>query len=1289
MSANTNIGSTPVNQGYVQLIHTGETGGIDGTLRTLYDGDGTASDLQIASNAVKVSTTLYIGSDTLQEYIQDTVGAMLVTNASHTNLTASYDDVGDGAIDLNAIGSVNLTGTINANEFPQFHDSDTLKALTATEMRSALNVDVSGTDNSTNVTLVTTSHDYLSISGQAITLGTIDISDDTNLSGGAGITLTGDSLSVSASQTSITSIYNSALQIGSAADEQRIDFGTSDEIRLGSSTQTSVKIKTDPLGSAQDEVIIGDGTADVDFVVDNTSGTAIFKVDAGTGNTSVTGDLNISGSFNPSTITTTSVIATNYKHTTSPNNNAFTVGSTSGVEFVTNVDITGGNLTLEKGNGALLQLTTSESDVQVNDALGSINFFASNETGLAAGQLAASILAQARGTFDNSNNPTDLIFKLGTTGTASEKFRIFSSGGIKIGNAYTLPSSDGSANQILKTNGSGTLSFADESTGISFNGSTANGLLTYGNSTTADVESGLTYDGSTLAVTGDLNVDSNTLFVDSSADSVGIGTNSPERKLHVTSGAIVSSVFKGTSATGHLIDLVSDNATDGYNGFRFYEQTNFRMALSHIQTGTRGYMQIGNSWASGSEILVVDGDNSRVGIGTSSPSTKMHIKDASNNVDLRIETDKVNGNAQVQYLNDARQYNAGINNVDAWGVYDATAAETRFTINTSGNVGIGTASPASKLDLGGSTSGQRLTFSNTGVNTTNGARTQAEIGYKTGSYGGAAVIKILTETQYDDSMALAFHTGTSAAETMRIDSSQRVGIGTTTPGYKLDVVGTDNNAGIRVTRGNSTSQQLFIRGYQIYNSGNHLLINAADTKELRLGHVSSTAEVVLDSSGNFGVGATNPGYKLNVKGASGDIARFEHNGAVGAVDIYSGTDGGLINIRNSAGTSVINLDARTSSNSFYNHTGNFGIGNASPAYKLDVSGDYRFKDTSAGGALLGYHHNDSGNGLTLVVYGSTYSGGSVLSVGANGTAYDHSGNVGIDAGSSSIISLGVAGNEKMRIKSDGKIGINGDTTDAFFRLNSTSSQHAFKIIGSAARASGRYALQIDDNDTNGRGTMVIENASGDGLKITTQGQYTGLQLVANNDGSNPAKTCHIEMTSYEARANGTFHYDANYSGEEWFSGLRYAGAFNNWIVGFDASGGQSEYIGNAKILVDDSGNLHADADVIAFSTTTGSDRRLKKNIKDLPYGLDDVLKLRAVEFDWKEKRGGKHDIGVIAQEIQEVIPEVVNEVKTIGKSSEELESHLSVDYGKIVSVLIKAVQEQQEQINKLEEKLNV
>ena len=110
MSSNTNIGNTPVNQGYVQLIHTGETGGIDGTLRTLYDGDGTAADLLIASDKVKVSTELFIGAKTLTEFIQDTVGTMFTTGNSLTNVSVTYDDANNN-IDLNASGEVTLTGS--------------------------------------------------------------------------------------------------------------------------------------------------------------------------------------------------------------------------------------------------------------------------------------------------------------------------------------------------------------------------------------------------------------------------------------------------------------------------------------------------------------------------------------------------------------------------------------------------------------------------------------------------------------------------------------------------------------------------------------------------------------------------------------------------------------------------------------------------------------------------------------------------------------------------------------------------------------------------------------------------------------------------------------------------------------------------------------------------------------------------------------------------------------------------------------------------------------------------
>ncbi len=123
MSSNTNIGNTPVNQGYVQLIHTGETGGIDGTLRTLYDGDGTASDLQIASNAVKVSTTLYIGSDTLQTYIQNTVNAMTIASPTFSGTANGVNLVLSGDLTVNGttttLDTTNLKVTDNLIELNQ------------------------------------------------------------------------------------------------------------------------------------------------------------------------------------------------------------------------------------------------------------------------------------------------------------------------------------------------------------------------------------------------------------------------------------------------------------------------------------------------------------------------------------------------------------------------------------------------------------------------------------------------------------------------------------------------------------------------------------------------------------------------------------------------------------------------------------------------------------------------------------------------------------------------------------------------------------------------------------------------------------------------------------------------------------------------------------------------------------------------------------------------------------------------------------------------------------------
>jgi len=125
-----------------------------------------------------------------------------------TGLTADsveYTDVLNKPTLFSGSAQVDVTSTANyvAPAISDVSGTPTLvSGITAAEVRSTLGVDASGTDNSTDVTLVTTSHDYLSLSGQAITLGQIDISDDTNLAvsdttgqTGIDLTLSGDTLS--------------------------------------------------------------------------------------------------------------------------------------------------------------------------------------------------------------------------------------------------------------------------------------------------------------------------------------------------------------------------------------------------------------------------------------------------------------------------------------------------------------------------------------------------------------------------------------------------------------------------------------------------------------------------------------------------------------------------------------------------------------------------------------------------------------------------------------------------------------------------------------------------------------------------------------------------------------------------------------------------------------------------------------------------------------------------------------------------------------------------------------
>ena len=122
--------------------------------------------------------------------------------------------------------------------------------------------------------------------------------------------------------------------------------------------------------------------------------------------------------------------------------------------------------------------------------------------------------------------------------------------------------------------------------------------------------------------------------------------------------------------------------------------------------------------------------------------------------------------------------------------------------------------------------------------------------------------------------------------------------------------------------------------------------------------------------------------------------------------------------------------------------------------------------------------------------------------------------------------------------------------------------------------------------------------------------------------------------------------------------------------------------GNTVITLANTGTISATGDVIAFSS---SDKSLKENVFEIKNALHKVSQIRGVEFDWTDSyitsRGGednyfviKHDVGVIAQEVQAVLPEIVRE---------RIDGTLGVEYPKLVALLIEAIKELKIEIDQL------
>jgi hypothetical protein len=316
-------------------------------------------------------------------------------------------------------------------------------------------------------------------------------------------------------------------------------------------------------------------------------------------------------------------------------------------------------------------------------------------------------------------------------------------------------------------------------------------------------------------------------------------------------------------------------------------------------------------------------------------------------------------------------------------------------IDSSGNVGIGTASPSSfsnytNVTIQGGSLGANLDFFKS-----NGSRTAAIV---TDSSGG-----LIVETN-TTANPIVFKTGASPSERMRIDSSGNVGIGTSSPDAPLEIEGSGGGVNLSINNVGTSGRQYILQSTSSAASigGGRFAIYDGD---------ASAHRFVLDSCGNVGIGTSSPSAKLHV---TGNITANANSSSTYAMIRSSDTGVPSLYFGNQS-------DSVTASISMRHDSGNalqFNGYNNSEAMRIDSSGNLLVGKTALGVSTVGTQIESFGlgrfvrsGGETLIlnrlasdgdILGFQKDGTTVGSIGTDGALNIGSTNTGIKFGTSAV-----------------------------------------------------------------------------------------------------------------------------------------------------------------------------------------------------------------------------------------------------------------------------------------------
>jgi len=206
---------------------------------------------------------------------------------------------------------------------------------------------------------------------------------------------------------------------------------------------------------------------------------------------------------------------------------------------------------------------------------------------------------------------------------------------------------------------------------------------------------------------GNLGQDNDNLFWDDSNNRLGLGTTTPSALLlelaYPTLGGGANNImFAMIQAGATQFSIQRDGDVTTIASVTVGTVGSFRFAGANTRISGAANAQITFHTHDGTERMRIDDDPGNIGIGTTNPTDKLHIEDETSQVFVKVKNTQANSIAGLLLENDAQQWNLRVNTGDNFDIRDGTAGSTKLTVKTDGNVGIGTTTPSSTLDVDGS-----------------------------------------------------------------------------------------------------------------------------------------------------------------------------------------------------------------------------------------------------------------------------------------------------------------------------------------------------------------------------------------------------------------------------------------------------------------------------------------------------------------------------------------------------------------------------------------------------------